>query len=143
MSFGVGEVGVLFDEDVAHDCREFGIGAVEEGDLLDEMLVHRAFDGRSADIDAHSSARAGERAEHRAAERPHEHHPARLGRARWHRFTEARAVALLVRERVFKPGDEMEMGAARVLKLRRIDRDGAMLAGMIHAQDAADEKCLG
>jgi hypothetical protein len=31
------------------------------------------------------------------------------------------------------------MGAARVLKLCGVDRDGAMLAGMVHAQDAADE----
>jgi hypothetical protein len=46
---------------------------------------------------------------------------------------------MFVAERVFEPGDEIGMGAARVLKLCGVDRDGAMLAGMVHAQDAADE----
>jgi len=72
----------------------------------------RAIDRPSADRAEPFSAR--EKGRVRPAERPHEHHPARLGRARGHRVAEARAVALLVAERVFEPGDEIGMGAARV-----------------------------
>ena len=139
MRFGVGEVLVFFDEDVAHDGRERRIGAVEEGDLFDQMLVHRALDGGGADINAGASARGGERAEGSAAERPHEHQPARLSCARRHGFAEARAMTLFVRERFFKPGDEIRMAPARMRKLRRINRHRAMLASVIYAQDAGDE----
>lgn len=139
MRFGVGEVGVFFDEDVAHDWRKRGIGALEEGDLFDQMLVHRALDSGGAGINAGAPARGGERAECRAPERPDEHHTAGFGGARRHRFAKARAMTLFVRQRLAQPRDQIRMALARLRQLRRIDRHRAMLASVVHAQDAGDE----
>lgn len=48
-------------------------------------------------------------------------------------------MTLFVRERFFKPRDEIRMAPARMRKLRGIDRHRAMLASVIYAQDAGDE----
>lgn len=103
------------------------------------MIVHRALDGGGADINAGAPARGGERADCSAPERPDEHHAAGFGGARRHGFAKARAMPLFVRQRLAQPRDEIRMALARLRQLRRIDRDGAMLASVVHAQDAGDE----
>jgi len=50
----------------------------------------------------------------------------------------ARALGLLVRECLVERTDEIMMRAARGRKLRGINRHGAVLAGVVHAQDAGD-----
>ena len=125
-------------EDIPDDIRQFGIGAVEEADLLQQMTMNRLFDGLCADQHTDSSEGRREPPQKASPAFPDHQRAAGLGASWRHCVLKRRAVAPFMVQCFVQPFAEFAIGSSQALYLRLIDRDSAVLTRMVHTQDSPD-----